>query len=222
MKRDTLQVIVRWVFRYFSRLEFINPEYVPSQGGVLIATNHLSRLDIPVLFLNPIRPDITALVADKYKSYPFLRWFTNAAQGIWIDRSKADFTAFREATDVLKKGGCVGISPEGTRSDSGSLQEAKSGTVLLALRANVPIVPVGISGTESSVGKMLTFQRPVITARFGPPFTFPPLDRANKEETLQQYTDEIMCRIAALLPNKYHGYYSGNPRLKEILAVSGD
>ncbi|NPV74777.1 MAG: 1-acyl-sn-glycerol-3-phosphate acyltransferase [Anaerolineae bacterium] len=222
MKREKLQHLVRRLFHSLATLQFIHPEYVPSQGGVIVATNHLSRLDIPVLFLIPTRPDITALVTDKYKRYPFFRWFAESANGIWIDRTKADFTAFREAAELLKKGGCVGISPEGTRSDSGVLLEGKAGTALLALKANVPIVPVGIAGTENALGPMLTMQKPVITARFGPPFRLPPLDRSNREETLKNYTDEIMCRIAALLPQKYHGFYRDHPRLKELLAARRD
>ncbi len=222
VKREKLQRIVHWLFRNLSRLQFIRPEYVPLEGGVIVATNHLSRLDIPVLFLNPARPDITALVTDKYQDYPLFRWFANTANGIWIDRTKADFTAFREAADVLRKGGCVGISPEGTRSDSGVLLEGKSGTALLALKAGVPIVPVGIAGTESALGPMLALRKPVITAHFGPAFKLDPLDRSNRDETLKQYTDEIMCRIAALLPGKYHGFYRDHPRLKEILSSNRD
>lgn len=217
MKRHTLQNIVNWLFKNLSRLEFIHPEYVPSQGGVIIATNHLSRLDIPVLFLIPSRPDITALVADKYKSYPLFRWFAETARGIWIDRSKADFTAFRKTLEVLRSGGCVGISPEGTRSDSGALLEGKAGTALLAIKSGVPIVPVGIAGTEGALLPMLTFQKPVITARFGPAFQLPSLERENREEELKCYTDEIMCRIAVLLPEKYRGHYRKHPRLKELL-----
>ncbi|MCC6146517.1 MAG: 1-acyl-sn-glycerol-3-phosphate acyltransferase [Anaerolineaceae bacterium] len=220
MKREKLQNLVRWVFHRLSNLQFIHPEYVPREGGVLIATNHLSRLDIPVLFLIPARPDITALVTDKYKKYAFFRWFTETAKGIWIDRDRADFTAFREAVSVLRQGGCVGISPEGTRSDSGNLQEGKAGTALLALKANVPIVPVGLAGSETALPQMLRLKKPAITARFGPSFHLPPLDHNNREETLQGYTDEIMCRIAAVLPPSYRGFYTDHPRLKELLAAA--
>ena len=109
---------------------------------MIIATNHLSLVDTPVLFDNPRRPDITALVTTKYMKYPFVKWFINSGEGIWIDRDTADFGAFRKAVEALKRGWAVGISPEGTRSHDGQLQEGKPGAVLLALRSNVPIVPV--------------------------------------------------------------------------------
>lgn len=218
MRRDQLQ---RWVYRLLTALthtEFLGVEHIPREGGVIIATNHMSRLDIPVLFINPVRPDITALVADKYLRYPFFRWFAKTAGGIWLDREKADFSAFREAVNLIKGGRAVGIAPEGTRSAVSALLEGKPGTVLLADRSSAPIVPVGIWGTEDAFKKLFTFRRPHIVARFGPAFRLPPLERSRREEQLRQYTDEIMLRIAALLPERYWGYYRNHPRLQELLA----
>jgi 1-acyl-sn-glycerol-3-phosphate acyltransferase len=222
MKRKNVQRIVRWLLRRLTHLEFQGEEHLPDTGGVIIITNHLSRLDIPVLFMLPKRGEnITALVTDKYKSYPLLRWFTDSCEGIWIDRSKADFTAFREALYALNNGKALGISPEGTRSTTGMLQEGKSGAALLALKANVPIIPVGLCGTEDSVRKMVRLQQPYILGRFGPAFTLPSLEMKDRENWLKQATDEMMCRIAALLPEKYHGFYSGHPRIKELRLSGG-
>jgi len=82
----------------------------------------------------------------------------------------------------------------------------------------VPILPVALSGTEDAVDKMKHFKRPHITAQFGKLIPAPVLDRNNREEQLQQLTDEIMCQIAVMLPEKYHGFYREHSRLKEILA----
>ena len=198
--------------------EYLGNENVPLTGGVLIATNHMSRIDIPVLFETPNRPEMTALVTTKYLKHPLLRWFIVTAKGIWLDRDTADFGAFRSAVEALKSGVAVGISPEGTRSSNGQLLEGKPGTALLALRANVPIVPVAITGTEDAARKLLTFRRPHITCQFGKMIPAPKMDRENREGQLQQLTDEIMCQIAAMLPEKYWGFYANHPRLKEILA----
>ncbi len=148
MKRETLQQIMRWGIKNLTVSEFIGLENVPATGGIIVATNHMSRIDIPLLFTLPVRPDITALVTDKYQHYPFFKWFAITAGGIWIDRTKADFTAFRQAADVISEGRALGIAPEGTRSDSGLL-EGKSGTVLLALKTGAPVIPLGISGTDT-------------------------------------------------------------------------
>ena len=218
MKQHRLRSIISWLMKRLTVTEFKGTENIPLTGGVLIATNHMSRMDIPVLFLTPNRPDMTALVTTKYLKHPLLRWFIVTAQGIWLDRDTADFSAFRTAVNALNKGMAVGISPEGTRSTTAQLIEGKPGTALLAIRAGVPILPVAISGTEDAVTKMLHFKRPRITAEYGKLIPAPKMDRENREGQLQQLTDEIMCQLAALLPEKYWGFYADHPRLKEILA----
>ena len=143
------------------------------------------------------------------------------ADVIWIDRSKADFSAFRKAVDVIKQGHVIGIAPEGTRSRVGQMLEGKPGVLLLAGRAEVPIVPVGITGTEDMMKKILAFHRPKITVRFGKAFTLPPIPRDSRDEAMQQNTTEVMCQIAALLPENYRGFYQGFERVGEIIRKNG-
>lgn len=90
--------------------------------------------------------------------------------------------------------------------------------VLLALKAGVPIVPVAITGTENAFRRIFTLQRPKLSIRFGPAFTLKPVSPEEREKKYQEYTDEIMCRIAALMPEKYWGYYHDHPRLKELIS----
>lgn len=217
MKRESLLKLVTWILDRTTHLEYSGLENIPSTGPVIIATNHISRFDTPVLFRNPARPDITALVTDKYQSYPFFKWFTTTAGGIWIDRTKADFAAFRLASQALVQGKALGISPEGTRSTNAQLLEGKSGAVLLALKNNVPVVPVGICGTETIAPSWKRLRKPLVKVKFGKLLVFPALERENRDEQLAGYTAEIMCQIAATLPPGYHGFYAGHPRLVEIL-----
>jgi len=217
MKRIQLQRLIRFLMRNLTRTTFEGVKYLPASGPLIIATNHLSRIDIPVLFINPVRPDLTALVTTKYKAYPIIKWFVHSAEGVWLDRETADFTAFRTAADKLKQGGAMGISPEGTRSKDGGLLPGKPGTILLALKSNAPIVPVGLVGTETAAYKLTHFQRPEIHARFGPAFTIPELSRENRDEELKYWTDEIMCRIAVVLPPAYRGFYADHPRVKAMI-----
>jgi 1-acyl-sn-glycerol-3-phosphate acyltransferase len=214
VKRSTLQHIVRFLMRVLTSTEFLGLENIPTEGGAIIAINHLSYIDIPLLFVNPRRPDITALITTKYKSHPFIRWFSETAEGIWIDRDIADFTAIREASLALAQGKALGISPEGTRSLSHTLAEGKQGTAMLALKSGVPIVPTGIQGTEDAIAKLKHLRKPHMVARFGKPFTLPPITEFdNRAEILQRYTEEIMCRIAVLLPEKYRGAYKDHPQI---------
>jgi len=219
MNRTRLQRLVNRLIKGLTQMEFVGVENLPAQGGVIVATNHVSRLDIPVLFINPVRPDITALVADKYLRYPLFRWFSEVVGGIWIDRSQADFSAFSQAMKVLRSGVTLGIAPEGTRSTTHALIEGKAGTVLLAQRSGCPIVPVGIEGTDTATLKLLTLRRPRIRAVFGRAFTLPPLPREGREQALQAQTDEVMCRIAVLLPEHMRGVYANHPRTLELLSA---
>ena len=218
MKPDKLRRIICWLMKNLTDTQFKGVENIPAEGGLLIATNHMSRIDIPVLFTIPNRKKMTALVTTKYLKYPLLRWFIVTAQGIWLDRDTADFGAFRQAVEKLNKGVAIGIAPEGTRSQTSQLLEGKPGTALIALRAHVPILPVAIMGTEIAVHEMTHFRRPHIVASFGKLIPAPELDRENRGAQLDNLTTEIMCQIAALMPEKYHGFYRDHPRLKQILA----
>ena len=218
MKANNLRKLIVWLMKVLTDTQFKGLENVPTSGGVLIATNHLSRMDIPVLFMIPNRPEMTALVTTKYLKHPLLRWFIVTANGIWLDRDTADFGAFRQAVKALEEGKALGIAPEGTRSKGGYLLEGKPGTALLALRAHVPIVPVAITGTTGAFKKTVTFQHPHITCEFGPAIPAPVLDRNNRDQQLQKLTDELMCQIAAMLPENYRGFYANHPRTLELLA----
>lgn len=221
MERETLQRIMYYLFDHLTVTRFEGTENVPKEGGVIVATNHMSRMDIPLLFVNPVRKDITALVAEKYVSYPGISWFAKTAGAIYIDRSRADFGAFREAQKLIKSGVAMGIAPEGTRSKINELMEGKAGTILLAIRTGAPIVPVGLAGTEDSFKRLFTFRKPHMVARFGKPYVIEDFPRENREEAMQNAIDEIMCRIAALIPARYWGFYKDHPRLQELIAEQG-
>ena len=219
LKAKSLREIISWLVDHLTLTQQIGIENIPTTGGLIIATNHMSRMDIPVLFTTPNRPQMTALVTTKYLKYPLLRWFIITAEGIWLDRDSADFTAIRKAVEKLDQGFAVGISPEGTRSSNGQLLEGKPGTALIALRAQVPILPVALIGTETAVNDFRHLRKPGIQVVFGKVIQTPKLDRDDRESQLLQLTTEIMCQIAAMMPEKYHGFYRGHPRLMEILAA---
>jgi 1-acyl-sn-glycerol-3-phosphate acyltransferase len=111
------------------------------------------------------------------------------------------------------------MSPEGTRSPTGGLLEGRPGAAYLAAKSGLPVVPVAEYGGEDAkvIERLRRFRRMEIHIQVGEPFILPPLPARNREAVLQEYTDEIMCRIAALLPPAYHGVYADHPRLKELL-----
>jgi 1-acyl-sn-glycerol-3-phosphate acyltransferase len=181
----------------------------------------MSRLDPPLVYILIKREDLTGLAADKYKNNPLFSWLINSVNGIWLNREEADFGALREAINHLRTGGALGIAPEGTRSRVGSLIPAKTGVAYLADKAHVPIVPIAISGTEDAVRQLLRFRRPPLRVQFGEPFRLPPVDRQDRDGSLNRNTDEIMCRIAVMLPLQYRGAYTNHPRILERLNSLG-
>ncbi|HPH98481.1 MAG TPA: lysophospholipid acyltransferase family protein [Anaerolineaceae bacterium] len=207
---------ISFLMSALTRVDAYGVENVPKTGGIIFATNHASRLDIPLILTQGGRSDVIALVADKYKSYVGFGWLIQSTGCIWIDRSKADFAAMTAALNYIRKGGALGIAPEGTRSSDGKLIEGKSGTALLAERARVPIVPVGIAETSTAMATLRRFRRPHMSISFGKPFTLPPMDRDRRDEWMNESTEEIMCRIAALLPVEQRGFYTDHPRVKEL------
>jgi 1-acyl-sn-glycerol-3-phosphate acyltransferase len=219
--RRLIQSIFRVVLRILTQIEATGLENLP-KGGYIIATNHLSVVDPVLVFSLLNRSDVTALVAKKHRKNPFFRWIINAAGGIWLNRDEADSRAVRAARDHLQNGGVLGISPEGTRSPTKALQAGKTGVAFLADLAGVPIVPVAIIGTEQIASELRSWRRPRLQIRFGEPFRLPPLPRRQRDEALQQNTDEIMSRIAALLPPNYRGVYAEHPRLRSLMNIPSD
>jgi 1-acyl-sn-glycerol-3-phosphate acyltransferase len=216
MKRAILRTILRFLFWLLADTSINGVENIP-EGACILTINHLGIVDAPLVFTLLRRNDATGLVGLAHKENPILRWLVGQVDGIWIDRENPDVGALKEARNYLRKGWLLGIAPEGTRSDTHALIRAKSGVAFLADRMRGVIVPVGISGTEGGLGRMFTLQRPKFTVVVGEPYRLSPLNRKNRDVSMQHNTDEIMCRIAALLPPAYRGEYAEHPRLNELI-----
>ena len=217
MMRAFLRSIIRFSFWLLTDTNITGAENIPASGACILTINHLGILDAPLVFILLERNDATGLVGLTHKKNPILRWLVTLMDGIWIDRENPDVQALKEARSYLKKGWILGIAPEGTRSDTHALIEGKPGVAFLADKMQGMIVPIGISGTEGGLRRMFTFQNPKFMVIVGEPFRLPLLDRKNRDVSLQQNTDEIMCRIAALLPPRYRGVYAKHPRTKELV-----
>jgi 1-acyl-sn-glycerol-3-phosphate acyltransferase len=205
--------------RLAASLEVHGYEHLPPSGGYVIASNHLGRLDVFLVYNYLKRDDIIMLVAEKYRKIAAARWFARQLDAIWIERFEADFAALRKAFRRLQKGGVMVLAPEGTRSPTGALIKARPGASYLAAKACAPIVPVAMVGSEDArvFPRWRRLKRAHVVVRAGEPFTLPPLGKGDREAVLKEYTDEIMCRIAALLPPEYRGVYADHPRLRELM-----
>ena len=219
MKFKTLRSIVRLCMKLIADVEVHGTEKMPD-GNFIAAANHLGRLDTAALLCVIDREDIIMPVAEKYKSHPLYGAIGRAANAIWLNRFEADYSALREILARMEQGGMLVIAPEGTRSKTEALQEAKSGVAFLAGKSGYPVLPVAVTGTEDRgvIENLKHFRRLKIVVRAGDVFKIEIPKGGGREQAMREATDEIMCRIGVLLPEKYRGVYADHPRLKELLA----
>lgn len=219
--------MINWIARFLNRLlleailnlEFLNLDEAPREGALIVAGNHLGVLDALLVYYVVDRRDYIVMLAEYHSQYAYRRWLAKIVGAIFVDRFQADFAALREVLRRLNEGGVLIIAPEGTRSKTGGLLPGQPGTAYLAAKTGVPVLPVSIVGSEDRLilSNLKRLKRTPVKVNFGEPITFQPVSRQGREETLQGYTLEIMCQIAALLPVEYRGVYADHPRLKEIL-----
>ena len=215
--------IIRFLNRILVKLildiKFYNLETGPREGALIVAGNHLGALDALIVFSVIDKRDYIVMVADYHKNYASRRWLGKIVGAIFVDRYHADFAALREVMKRLDKGGVLIISPEGTRSKTGGLLPGQPGTAYLAAKTGVPVLPVSIVGSEDRLvaANLKRLRRSPVKVVFGEVINFSPVAREGREETLQEYTDEIMCQIAALLPEDYRGVYADHPRLRQLV-----
>lgn len=204
--------------KLITRIEVHGMEKLPP-GNVIVAANHLGRLDTAVLLCVLDREDIIMPIAEKYKNHPIFGAIGRAVNGIWLNRFEADYAALRQILARMEQGGMLVIAPEGTRSPTEAMQEGKMGVAFLASKSGYPVLPVAVTGTEDRgiVANLKRFRRSRIVVRGSDPFYIEIPKGRGREEAMRGATDEIMCRIGAMLPEKYRGVYAEHPRLKELL-----
>lgn len=202
-----LRFIVNPLSRLVVRLECTGLENFPDDPPYIMVANHLSAFDSPLLM--SVFPHTTrAFAANKHRRHPLYAPLLTMAGSIWVRRGEVDRQALREALQVLERGEALGLAPEGTRARGAyALQKGKTGAAYLATRADVPIVPVGLAGTEKVKHNLPRLRRTRVWIVVGEPFRLPESGRV-RGPALHEYTDLIMRRIAELLPEEYRGVYA--------------
>ena len=216
-----LRFLIRILLKLIARFEIRGRENVPLTGGIVIASNHIGILDIIMVYFVMDRTDLFIPVAEKWEKIGWIKWLGKQLNFLFVDRYSPDLKALRKMIALMQDGKCLVIAPEGTRSRSGALIEGKPGVAYLAARSGFPVIPVAITGTADEIilENVKHFRKSHITLTGGKQFSVPPLPNKDRNAALQKYTDEIMCQIAALLPEKFRGFYTDHPRLKELLGV---
>jgi 1-acyl-sn-glycerol-3-phosphate acyltransferase len=204
------KVLVGTFFRLFTRLQVKGKKDVPPKGALLVVANHLNFNDPPLLGAMLGRQVVFMAKEELFRSRP-LAWFLNSLGAFPVHRGRLDRKAIRQSGKVLAEGKALVMFPEATRSPKAQLQRAFPGSALIVSRQAVPVLPVGIYGTERLKGPWL-FRRPRITVNIGQPFSLPKAGSRLTKDELAEHTDIIMRRIAELLPPEYRGVYGGKAK----------
>ncbi len=174
---------------------------IPRRGPYIIAANHLSWIDIPIIPAYALAQVVYMAKEEAFHSK--LGWLVRFLGGFPVKRGEADRQAMRTADEVLKKQKVLAIFPEGTRSKTHTMAKAHAGLGMIALRAGVPVLPVAIWGSEHGLKKFGA----QVTICYGEPVVFKPKGAKVTREEIESATEEVMRRIAAMLPARYRGVY---------------
>ncbi|RMF10474.1 MAG: 1-acyl-sn-glycerol-3-phosphate acyltransferase [Candidatus Neomarinimicrobiota bacterium] len=196
-----------------TKLKVSGRHHIPRRGPFIVACNHFSILD-PALVLYGIQRPVNFLMATDQIVDPLFIWAPWLYGYIPTDRRQLAPSTIKQALKALERKEVVGIFPEGY-SQSTVLRPAKRGAIYLAQTMAVPILPVAIQGAESLWDNWLRGNRPSLRVRIGRPYRLPPYlpGRDRRQDWLRRQGDDLMVRIAALLPESYHGLYRGHPQI---------
>ena len=200
--------VARLQFTLFSRWKVEGQESIPPRGPLIIAANHLSNADPPVVVASSNRK-LHSLAKEGLFKTPVGAWFFSRCYAHPVKEGQVERSALRWALRVLERDGALLVFPEGARSRTSGLQPAMPGIGYLAFKSQAPVLPVAVTGTEHIPGYWrIAFPFCKMNVRFGEPFTLPAIEGRLSREILQQGADMVMERIAQLLPPGYRGHYS--------------
>ena len=198
---------------------------MPDQPGVIVASNHLSIADPPLICLAIWRTAgrrVRYMAKAEAMEAPIMGPALRAYGGFGVRRGQADREAYRMSRAVLETGDWLGLAPEGTRSRSGSLGVPMPGVALLAVRSGAPVLPVGIAGSERTwpIGARRPRFGTTVTIRFGPALVLraepepepeggrdAPSAHGDRRAAIDASTETMMRAIAVLLPEGYRGRF---------------
>jgi 1-acyl-sn-glycerol-3-phosphate acyltransferase len=200
--------MARAFFTLFAKWEVEGREAVPPRGPLIVVSNHLSHADPPILVSSLPRP-LHFMGKPGLFTNPIARAFlTRVGVHPMNQEGTANIETLKWNLELLKQNKVVALFPEGTRSREPGMSKGKSGIAYLAIRSQAPILPVGITGTENITnGFQLFFPLCHLKVKIGEPFSLPVLEGRLSQPILENMTDMIMQRVAALLPPEYRGVY---------------
>ncbi len=203
-------------FALLASIQVNGRENIPPSGPYITVLNHISVADTPILLLAFPIVRWRFFAGEKWRSHwlygPIMTWLG----AIYINRGEADRKALKVAMDALADGAVFGLAPEGSRSQNGQMEEAKDGAAYLASRTQTFVLPVGLVNMDVLFANAIRLRRTYIEVHIGEPFLLPEIGRRPRSQDMAAYTHLIMCHIAALVPERYHGHYAQSPALQAL------
>jgi 1-acyl-sn-glycerol-3-phosphate acyltransferase len=198
-------------------IDIAGVENVPRSGGLLVVSNHVGTIDPPFTGAYLPRRDLYFMAKSDYFRTPAARFFTVGYHGFPVVRGTADRAALRQAMDLIRQGHAVLMYPEGHRSPDGRLQRPHPGAGFLARSAGVPVLPVGIWGTELALPLGSRWpRRAAVHLRFGHAAPIPAADPLVPRASHQEIADLLMHRIAEVLPECRRGVFDGTTDYRAV------
>jgi 1-acyl-sn-glycerol-3-phosphate acyltransferase len=203
-----LHSIVNWLTRVLADVTVTGATRMPRGVGVLVVSNHLTNYD-PLVISMCFKRELHFMAKVELYRNPLIGWLITHLNAFPVRRGEADRAALRRAEDLLRSRRVVALFPEGHRARNAAVQPSKGGIALLARRANVPILPVAITGTQFLLPKALPhwrpWRRPALTITVGEPFTLP---SSTGRADYNALANLIMGHVAELLPLSYRGVFA--------------
>jgi 1-acyl-sn-glycerol-3-phosphate acyltransferase len=184
-------------------------ENVPLTGPLVLVANHVHVVD-PIFLIFALPRWITFVAKEELFRSLFLRLWLRWAGSLPLQRDgkvRDKQRILEGARKALEEGLILGMFPEGARSHDGKLRKGKPGSAVIASKTDVPVLPVGVIGTDKVHGISWLWKRPRIVIRIGKPFKLPPTNNKISKSQMQLLTTQLMGEIAALLPLEYQGAY---------------
>lgn len=195
-----LMVIAKLAFR----LRIEGREHEPRQAPFLVAGNHASLLDPPLVGIG-LRHQSAYMAKDSLFDIPVLGPWLRSVGCFPVRRGTPDRKAIRRSFEVLEQGGVLTVFPEGTRSVDGRLRNAEPGAAMIALRTGVKVLPAAVINSHRILRKGALwphFERVIV--RYGPPIDVPKIEGRLDHATLEEWGKRFMDAIERLLPPVQH------------------
>jgi 1-acyl-sn-glycerol-3-phosphate acyltransferase len=208
LRQRIVVVTMRALTSLLCRIDDAALAQVPAQGPLIVVTNHVNILEVPIIYTHLQPRRVNGMVLGSRWRNPVIRWILDSTDSVPLYRGEPNFEGLRKGIELLKRGRILIISPEGTRSGHGRLQKAYPGFIPLALSSGAPLIPVAYFGSENWKENIRHLCRTDFHIAVGKPFKLAASGIRIDQPVRKQMVDEVMYQIAALLPVQYRGIYS--------------